>query len=620
LWQAGFDLHSFFLPETQQSRIGCLPDPALLRLEAGKYLLGIPAHIYYIAEYKYKLAPQISHLNFPCRRPMYTEYFGLRDRPFSIAPDPEYLYMSGRHREALAHLIYGLQTDGGFVLLTGEVGTGKTTVCRCLLEQVPDDAEIAFVLNPKVSASELLETICDELGVNYQEHTTSIKVFVDAINHFLLDTHAKGKKTVLIIDEAQNLSTDVLEQIRLLTNLETNKQKLLQVIMIGQPELRDMLKRQELRQLEQRVTARYHLQPLNYSEALAYISHRLQVAGVERPLFSRRALRMLYRFSGGVPRLINLLCDRALLGAYATSQNSVTPRLVRTTAKEIFGSEAEKRTFAPLSLRPVAMGFAVSIIAGGLIAFSMGVTPDTDSTAPAPPISPDTAIQQQLPPSSLGSAQAQDNMSAPQKPVWNASVWDNATRRAAVEQLFALWDNDTPPPGQDIANSAAQTGLSTLERRGSLSTLRELDRPAILILQDDAGRNRFATLTGLDETHAVLSFAQHILRVESTELVKHWRGDFILLWHPPADYSTPVYPGHVGEIVTWLDHQLAQIHERPPAQESRQSLGGTLLDELRQFQAAKGLTPDGILGPVTLIHLHNVSTGSYPRLQSDAAR
>jgi general secretion pathway protein A len=187
---------------------------------------------------------------------MYTEYFGLRDRPFSIAPDPEYLYMSAHHREALAHLIYGFQTDGGFVLLTGEVGTGKTTVCRCLLEQVPDDAEIAFVLNPKVSAAELLETICDELGIDYPERTTSIKVFVDAINRFLLETHAEGRKTVLIIDEAQNLSVDVLEQIRLLTNLETNKKKLLQVIMIGQPELRDLLKRQELRQLEQRVTAR----------------------------------------------------------------------------------------------------------------------------------------------------------------------------------------------------------------------------------------------------------------------------------------------------------------------------------------------------------------------------
>jgi len=549
---------------------------------------------------------------------MYTEYFGLRDRPFSIAPDPEYLYMSGRHREALAHLIYGLQTDGGFVLLTGEVGTGKTTVCRCLLEQVPADAEIAFVLNPKLSAAELLETICDELGIDYPDYTTSIKVFVDAINHFLLGTHARGRKTVLIIDEAQNLSIDVLEQIRLLTNLETNKQKLLQVIMIGQPELRDILKRQELRQLEQRVTARYHLQPLNYPEARAYISHRLQVAGVERPLFSRHALRMLYRLSGGVPRLINLLCDRALLGAYVTSQNSVTPKLVRTTAKEIFGAETEKSFFTHLNPRPFVLGAGTLLIAAGLIAFSIGVPSDTTSNAPTSSPSTKTTTQPQGNTNSTASVQTQDNASGPQRPVWNPDLWDNATRSAATARLFALWGEDSPGGDEDITSSAATAGYSVLERRGSLATLRELDRPAILILQDDTGRNRFATLTGLDETHAVLSFAQHIIRVEAAELVKHWRGDFILLWQPPPGYSTPVYPGHVGEIVSWLDRQLALIHARPPAQESRLSLEGRLLDELRQFQAAKGLTPDGILGPVTIIHLHNEGTGIYPRLQSAA--
>ncbi|MFO7831178.1 MAG: AAA family ATPase [Desulfuromonadaceae bacterium] len=551
---------------------------------------------------------------------MYTEYFGLRDRPFSIAPDPEYLYMSPRHREALAHLIYGLQTDGGFVLLTGEVGTGKTTVCRCLLEQVPDDAEIAFVLNPKLSAAELLETICDELGIDYPAHTTSIKVFVDAINHFLLDTHARGRKTVLIIDEAQNLSIDVLEQIRLLTNLETNKQKLLQVIMIGQPELRDMLKRQELRQLEQRVTARYHLQPLNYSETRAYISHRLQVAGVERPLFSRRALRMLYRFSGGIPRLINLLCDRALLGAYATNQNSVTTKLVRSTAKEIFGAEPEKRIFSRLSTRTLAAVVGILLLAGGLIAFSIGVPTGSDSELPSSTPLPERGMQshESTPPPEL--AQTQNNTATPQEPVWDAGLWDNATHQAAVEQLFSLWGEKSPSEDEDIANSAAQAGLSPLERRGSLATLRELNRPAILILQDDTGRNRFATLTGLDENHAVLSFAQHILRVEAAELVKHWRGDFILLWQPPSDYSTPVYPGHEGEIVTWLDRKLALINTRPPAEGLRLSLKGRLLDELRQFQAAKGLTPDGILGPVTLIHLRNVSSNNYPALQPDSRK
>lgn len=537
---------------------------------------------------------------------MYTEYFGLREKPFSIAPDPEYLYMSARHREALAHLIYGLQTDGGFVLLTGEVGTGKTTVCRCLLEQVPEDAEIAFVLNPKVNATELLETICDELGIDYPEQTASIKVFVDAINRFLLDTHARGGKTVLIIDEAQNLSIDVLEQIRLLTNLETNKEKLLQVIMIGQPELRDILKRQDLRQLEQRVTARYHLQPLNSAEALVYIKHRLNIAGVDRPLFSYRALRKLYTLSGGVPRLINLLCDRALLGAYVTNQNSVSHKLVHTTAKEILATNTATR----IGLRTlVRVGTAVIII-GAVIVLGAALLP---------PANPDSEINpaadaQNTP--ELGIAPGtQETTVEKDTPIWSAALWNGATRNAAAQQLFQLWNLPSPEEMTDIDTAAARVGLRSFERRGSLATVRELNRPAILTLQDDAGNTRYATLTGLDATHALLTFGDHIVRIPATELVKHWRGDFTLLWQAPADYSTPVYPRHHGEIIHWLERQLTTINQRPPSATPNPSLDGTLLDELRQFQASKGLTPDGILGPVTLIHLNNVTSNSHPRLQ-----
>ena len=234
---------------------------------------------------------------------MYKEYFGLKEEPFSISPDPQFLYMSERHREALAHLIYGMKADSGFVLLSGEVGTGKTTVCRCLLGQIPDNSEIAFILNPKLSVIELLATICDELKIAYPAHQTSVKVFVDLINSYLLDAHAQGKQTVLIIDEAQNLQVDVLEQIRLLTNLETDKHKLLQVIMLGQPELNHMLERPELRQLAQRVTARYHLEPLGKDEIEGYLHHRLAVAGVERPLFSKAAIKQLYSLTAGVFRV-----------------------------------------------------------------------------------------------------------------------------------------------------------------------------------------------------------------------------------------------------------------------------------------------------------------------------
>ncbi len=268
---------------------------------------------------------------------MYKEYFGLKEVPFSIAPDPQFLYMSDQHREALAHLIYGMKADSGFVLLTGEVGTGKTTVCRCLLGQIPEKSEIAFILNPKLSVVELLATICDEFGIIYPDANASIKVFIDLINAYLLDAHSQDKQTVLIIDEAQNLHIDVLEQIRLLTNLETDKRKLLQVIMLGQPELNLMLEYPELRQLAQRVTARYHLEPLSRNEIEGYLNHRLAVAGVERPLFPPSTVNKLYSFTGGVPRLINLLCDRALLGAYVKGENTVSPALLTVAASEVFG-------------------------------------------------------------------------------------------------------------------------------------------------------------------------------------------------------------------------------------------------------------------------------------------
>ncbi|MFK5926692.1 MAG: AAA family ATPase [Desulfuromusa sp.] len=277
---------------------------------------------------------------------MYKEYFGLKEDPFSIAPDPQFLYMSSRHREALAHLIYGMKADSGFVLLTGEVGTGKTTVCRCLLGQIPENSEIAFILNPKLNAIELLATICDELGIVYPQENSSVKVFIDQINTYLLNAHSQGKQTVLIIDEAQNLSTDVLEQIRLLTNLETDKRKLLQVIMLGQPELNQMLEQQDLRQLAQRVTARYHLEPLSKTEIEGYLTHRLAVAGVERPLFPAATVNKLYSLTGGVPRLINLLCDRALLGAYVKGMNIITPALLTEAASEVFGKNGRKSAAA----------------------------------------------------------------------------------------------------------------------------------------------------------------------------------------------------------------------------------------------------------------------------------
>jgi type II secretory pathway predicted ATPase ExeA len=298
---------------------------------------------------------------------MYVQYFGLKEAPFSIAPDPRYLYMSDQHREALAHLVYGVNNDNGFILLTGEVGTGKTTVCRCLLDQMPENCDVAFILNPKVTAGELLATVCDELGIPYPDENASVKLFVDRINAFLLDANSKGRRTILIIEEAQNLCLDVLEQVRLLTNLETNHRKLLQIIMVGQPELREMLYRPELLQLSQRITARYHLGPLSESEVAAYVAHRLEIAGGGKRLFLPKTIKKLNRLSGGIPRLINIICDRALLGAYVQEKEAVDPSTLVSAALEVSGKKSKRKQHSRL-LRWVLPGFIIAGFIGGLAA------------------------------------------------------------------------------------------------------------------------------------------------------------------------------------------------------------------------------------------------------------
>lgn len=291
---------------------------------------------------------------------MYTGFFGLTSPPFSIAPNPDFMYLSPRHTEALAHLRYGLGDAGGFVLLTGEVGTGKTTVSRTLLQELDEQTEVAFILNPTLSELELLAAICDELKIRYKKTDASLKLLSDKITQRLQKNHQAGKKTILIIDEAQHLQAAVLEQLRLLTNLETNTKKLLQVILIGQPELQQLLQRNDLRQLAQRITARYHLLPLNYAEVQHYVRFRLQVAGCQRPVFSDKAVKKLFELSGGIPRLVNLLADRALLAAFGLQQPMVEASDVLRAASEILPAPTKPTpTSLPIWLWPVLALFGI---------------------------------------------------------------------------------------------------------------------------------------------------------------------------------------------------------------------------------------------------------------------
>jgi len=299
---------------------------------------------------------------------MYRNFFALSELPFSISPDPKYLFMSERHREALGHLTYGLAETGGFALLTGEVGTGKTTVSRCLMEQLPENTQVAFILNPTLSSQELLATICDQLKIKYRKTGATAKTLTDKISEKLLSNHEQDINTLLIIDEAQHLEAQVLEQLRLLTNLETNTKKLLQVILIGQPELQQLLQRRDLRQLAQRLTARYHLLPLTKQELKQYINHRLSVAQCHRSLFSDGAINKIHQFSQGIPRLINLLCHQALMLAYNKNESLVSKKTIVEAAKQALGDEfhQQKNESSALWLKAIAassMLFAV-LVAG----------------------------------------------------------------------------------------------------------------------------------------------------------------------------------------------------------------------------------------------------------------
>jgi len=522
---------------------------------------------------------------------MYTNYFQLKQAPFSIAPDPRYLFMSERHREALAHLLYGIKSGGGFVLLTGEIGAGKTTVCRCFIEQVPDDCRLAYIFNPKLTVEELLQSICDEFRIDVAP-AAGVKAYVDAINVWLLASHARGHNNVLVIDEAQNLSPEVLEQLRLLTNLETSERKLLQIILIGQPELRAMLARPELEQLAQRVIARYHLGPLSVEETGAYVAHRLAVAGVQgaAPVPPALAPR-IHRLTAGVPRRINLLCDRALLGAYVENSREVTPAILRRAAREVFAGEdalpgaTRKSARWPFVVGGVLAGAALS--AAAWQAVPHGPAPVAVAVATKAP-----AARVPAPP-------------APAKPL--ALV----TQDEALRDLSSLWGQ--PLPAGEACDAAPRQGLRCYQGRGGLYELRLLDRPALVALHDGP-RLGYAVLTGMGDNSATLTIGGQRHTVSLALLATRLDGEFTTLWKVPRGFRDQVGPGDRGPDVDWIAARLAELDGKgtaPPA--------GQVLDEptrrlLRAFQVKQNLKADGLAGPRTFMRLNQLSGVAEPRL------
>lgn len=566
---------------------------------------------------------------------MYSKYFGFSDLPFTIAPDPRYLYLSAQHREALASLLYGINCNGGFVLLTGDVGTGKTTVCRCLLEQLPASAEVAFILNPKYSITELLEAICDELKIDYQHSRSKIKGYIDALNAHLLEAHARGVNTVLIIDEAQNLSLEVLEQIRLLTNLETSSQKLLQIILIGQPELLDKLARPALRQLNQRITARYHLNALSRSELAAYVSHRLAVGGSDAPLFSRLALWRLHRLTGGVPRMVNIICDRALLGAFVERRGKVGWGVLTRAAREVRGRQARPAPRWRLALLSLALlGLLTGLVfryPGGPGAGLAGLLPalpaEVQASGPAAHLDPPLPVEPE-PVQQAPAMEPPEIAPPPSVPASSPADWQwpqgtdlAATEPLAYQALFRLWGIDYHPAGAPVICQFARLhSLGCLLQPADLDELLKLNLPAVINLVNGAGQSFFATLAGVEPLAGLarLNIAGEVRRVELAELRRWLQHNQLLLWRMPPGYQVPLRPEARSALVPWLDAQLAWLQGRTPLASRGEHYDQDLQLQVLAFQHHYRLVTDAVVGPQTLIQLSSLTDVDVPLLTASA--
>lgn len=537
---------------------------------------------------------------------MYLQYFGFHEAPFSITPDPAFVYLSAAHRDALAHLLYGVGQGGasGFVQLTGEVGTGKTTMCRCLLEQVPEQTRVALILNPLQTPRELLASICEELGLDVEPIRDSSKAMVDRLNQFLLDQHGKGRRVVVVIDEAQNLSPEALEQVRLLTNLETAKDKLLQMVLLGQPELRQLLQRQNLRQLAQRITARYHLAPLNAEETEAYVAHRIKVAGAQRNPFKKSAIRAIYQRSGGVPRLINIIADRALAGAYAREAGQVTARFVHDAANEV--QPSEQRVSSNRWPAWIAAFSALALVAVSFLVWQSLDRPSLTRPEPAPTMAQETEPKP-------------DAMPQPATVV-EVVPEPGLTPDWLIDQHRVAWSalaNEWQDPGaeariQQACDGVEGTGYACLREQGNWSRIRQLGLPVLLVLQGDTPL--MLPLRGLAGERVLVGAAGDERSVDPDQVERRWFGEYLVVWPQAPGWPSEIRRGESGEAVDIVMAMAA--YAEPPWQ------GSGVFDAqfetwLKAFQQRHGLEADGIVGPNTLIYLM-APTIDRPRLRLES--
>ena len=537
---------------------------------------------------------------------MYHQYFGLAEAPFSIAVNPRYLFMSARHRDALAHLLYGVGSGGGFILLTGEVGTGKTTINRCLLEQLPQDTDVAIILNPALNALELLASACDELGIIYDVQSPTLKTLTDKLHAFLLENHARGRNTVLMIDEAQHLDFDVLEQIRLLTNLETNSQKLLQIILIGQPELAQLLNKPELRQLSQRITARYNLEPLNLEETRAYIRHRLSVAGLasSAEIFPDDVVKELFKYTRGIPRLINVLCDRILLGAYGQNKMQADRQMLLVAAREVMGNDASGQPGkswwrrGPVALLVVLLlglgaGAAVGVLSGKMT----GKSVQSSAT-----IRSDISQSANMPVSIESSAPTPQHRIEPPSqqlpPPWLLSP---------VKAMSALWSLASPYPEPEIicTDEVQYQLVCVRESAQTWQALEQYNRPLVLDMVSPERFSASVLLLGIEARTAKVLSADGPILVDLAELGPLWNGGYQFLWHPPAGFASPLAMGANSEAVAEVAQLFAQLDQQDKPLAGMR-FNAALKQRVVLFQQRYGLEDDGMVGLKTLLKLNEL--------------
>jgi general secretion pathway protein A len=532
---------------------------------------------------------------------MYCDFYGFKEKPFTLTPNPRFIFLSKNHKEAFAHLLYGIDNHCGFIALTGEVGTGKTTVLRTLLDQL-DEACIRFalILNPCLSAPELLASINREFAIPAEGLTAP--ELLDTLNRFLLAENRAGRTVVLVIDEAQNLEPQVLEQIRLISNLETETEKLIQIVLAGQPELAEVLRRPELRQLGQRITVRYHLAPLDFNDTAAYIDHRLEMAGGWRAAtFNRAALKKVYHYSGGIPRLINIVCDRALLIGYIDESREISGQMAARAVAEI----KVRRNPAGLPRLAWVLGLLALLAGGGIYLY-----PQPPVKSALPPPAPSTTAA-----AGTGWVTAVDM----RKELAGTTETDSAVN--AFNALAKLW-NVPPLTGQvvlkapmDMERLAGERGLRLARLNGNLGLILRADTPALLelTLPGVSGR-RYLALTGTDNGRLLIAppLAGRT-SLASTDLESCWTGRAYLFWKNYRDIPY-LRPGMKGEGVTRLQQLLREVgsyQKRPTGAYDRETA-----DAVRNFQAARGIPPNGNTGAQTLLFLYRAGSGfSAPRLE-----